>query len=142
MMTTATITYGLGGYLPEHPNGNVLEMVTDHGNGTGHRTTYHPDGTVATEADLTGLPIPAAPELGLELGPEAAAALATLAAIPADQLAAAVTAGAQFAERAGDLYAALEEIAPTNTARAAVEIVTDIALTAALTPTQQETPTP
>ena len=56
------ITYGLGGYLPEHPNGNVIEQTVDHGDGTGTRTTFHPDGTVDTVEQLTGLPIPPPPE--------------------------------------------------------------------------------
>ena len=56
------ITYGLGGYLPEHPNGNVIEQVVDNGDGTGTRTTFHPDGTVDTVEQLTGLPIPPPPE--------------------------------------------------------------------------------
>lgn len=49
-------TYGIGGYDPEHPNGNVIEQTVDNGDGTGTRTTYHPDGTVDTVEQLTGLP--------------------------------------------------------------------------------------
>ena len=49
-------TYGIGGFDPEHPNGNIVEQVIDHGDGTGTRTTYHPDGTVDSVEQLTGLP--------------------------------------------------------------------------------------
>lgn len=49
-------TYGVGGFDPEHPNGNVVERTVDNGDGTGTRTTYHPDGTVDTVEQLTGLP--------------------------------------------------------------------------------------
>ena len=49
-------TYGIGGYDPEHLNGNVIEQTIDNGNGTGTRTTYHPDGTVDTVEQLAGLP--------------------------------------------------------------------------------------
>ena len=55
------ITYGLGGYLPEHPNGNVIEQVVDNGDGTGTRTTYTPEGEVESVEELSGLPIPPAP---------------------------------------------------------------------------------
>ena len=57
-----SITYGLGGYDADHPNGNVVERTVDHGDGTGTRTTFHPDGTVDTVEQLTGLPIPPPPE--------------------------------------------------------------------------------
>lgn len=51
------ITYGLGGYLPEHPNGNVIEQVVDNLDGTGTRTTYTPEGEVDTVEQLEDLPI-------------------------------------------------------------------------------------
>lgn len=54
---SAQITYGLGGYDPDHPNGNVVEQVIDNGDGTGTRTVYNPDGTVASTEPLTGLPV-------------------------------------------------------------------------------------
>ena len=50
-------TYGVGGYKPEHPSGNIVEQTLDHGDGTGTRTTYHPDGTVDSVEQLSGLPI-------------------------------------------------------------------------------------
>ena len=40
----------------------VVEQVVDNGDGTGTRTTFHPDGTVDTVEQLTGLPIPEPPE--------------------------------------------------------------------------------
>ena len=43
-------------------NGNIVEQVVDNGDGTGTRTTFHPDGTVDTVEQLTGLPIPPPPE--------------------------------------------------------------------------------
>ena len=56
------ITYGLGGYLPEHPNGNVIEQVVDNGDSTGTRTTFTPEGEVESVEELSGLPIPPEPE--------------------------------------------------------------------------------
>jgi hypothetical protein len=43
-------------------NGNIVEQTVDNGDGTGTRTTFHPDGTVDTVEQLTGLPIPPPPE--------------------------------------------------------------------------------
>ena len=43
-------------------DGNIVERIVDHGDGTGTRTTFHPDGTVDTVEQLTGLPIPPPPE--------------------------------------------------------------------------------
>lgn len=59
---TAYEVYGVGGYDPDHPNGNIVAQTVDHGDGTGTRTTYLPDGTVDTVEQLTGLPIPPPPE--------------------------------------------------------------------------------
>lgn len=42
--------------------------------------------------------------------------------------------GAHLTSRAGDLWDALDQISQANTARAAIEVVTDAALTAATTP--------
>ena len=55
-------TYGIGGYLPDHPTGNIVEQIIDNGDGTGTRTTFDADGTVDTVEQLTGLPIPPPPE--------------------------------------------------------------------------------
>ena len=44
-------------------DGLTLEWrIVDNGDGTGTRTTFHPDGTVDTVEQLTGLPIPPPPE--------------------------------------------------------------------------------
>ena len=44
-------------------DGLTLEWrIVDNGDGTGTRTTFHPDGAVDTVEQLTGLPIPPPPE--------------------------------------------------------------------------------
>ena len=43
-------------------DGRLVEQIIDNGDGTGTRTTFHPDGTVDTVEQLTGLPIPPPPE--------------------------------------------------------------------------------
>ena len=43
-------------------DGILIEQTVDNGDGTGTRTTFHPDGTVDTVEQLTGLPIPPPPE--------------------------------------------------------------------------------
>ena len=43
-------------------DGRIVEQTVDNGDGTGTRTTFHPDGTVDTVEQLTGLPIPPPPE--------------------------------------------------------------------------------
>ena len=52
----------------------VRTVTQDNGDGTGTRTTYTPEGEVDTVVQLTGLPIPVAPE------PTAEERLATLVA--------------------------------------------------------------
>lgn len=74
--------YGPGGYNPDHPNGNIIEQTVDNGDGTGTRTTFHPDGTVDTVEQLTGLPIPPPPE------PDPMADMQAQLAAQQDQLAA------------------------------------------------------
>ena len=56
-----SITYGIGGYLPDHPNGNIVEQTVDNGDGTGTRTTYDADGNVTNTEQLTGLPVVVVP---------------------------------------------------------------------------------
>ena len=46
MMNTSTFADGV-----------LIEQTVDNGDGTGTRTTFHPDGTVDTVEQLTGLPI-------------------------------------------------------------------------------------
>lgn len=43
-------------------DGILVEQTVDNLDGTGTRTTYHPDGTVDSVEELTGLPIPPEPE--------------------------------------------------------------------------------
>lgn len=63
--------------------GVLVEQTIDHGDGTGTHTTFHPDGTVDTVTQLSGLPIPPPPELSPE---ERIAELeAALAAVSDDQ---------------------------------------------------------
>lgn len=43
-------TYGLGGFDPDHPNGNVIERTENNGDGTATRSTFDENGKpVATE---------------------------------------------------------------------------------------------
>ncbi len=42
----------------EYFDGVLAAEIIDHGDGTGTRTTYRPDGTVDTVEQLTDLPIP------------------------------------------------------------------------------------
>jgi hypothetical protein len=60
-------TYGHGGYLADHPNGNVIMRVVDNGDGTGTRTTYDEHGNETSVEQLTDLPIPepVSPEITL-----------------------------------------------------------------------------
>ena len=54
-------TTGIGGYDPNHPNGNIVEQTVDNGDGTGTRTTYDADGNVTSVEQLTGLPVVVVP---------------------------------------------------------------------------------
>jgi len=58
---SAQITYGIGGYIADHPNGNIVEQTVDHGDGTGTRTVYDADGNVTSVEQLTGLPVVVVP---------------------------------------------------------------------------------
>lgn len=66
-------TYGHGGYLADHPNGNVIMRVVDNGDGTGKRTTYDEHGNETSVEQLTGLPIPEAEPVEITLADVAAA---------------------------------------------------------------------
>ena len=68
-----SVTYGEGGYLKDHPNGNISERIVDNGDGTGVRTTYDADGNVTATENLTGLPIPAPAPVEVALADVAAA---------------------------------------------------------------------
>ena len=61
-VTGSREVYGVGGFLPDRPNGNVIEQTVDNGDGTGTRTTFDADGNVTSVEQLTGLPIPEPPE--------------------------------------------------------------------------------
>ena len=63
-------------------DGRLVERTVDNGDGTGTRTTFHPDGTVDTVEQLTGLPIPPPPE------PDPMADMQAQLAAQQDQLAA------------------------------------------------------
>ena len=71
MMNTSTFADGV-----------LIEQTVDNGDGTGTRTTFHPDGTVDTVEQLTGLPIPPPPE------PDPRADMQAQLAAQQDQLAA------------------------------------------------------
>ena len=71
MMNTSTFADGV-----------LIEQTVDNGDGTGTRTTFHPDGTVDTVEQLTGLPIPPPPE------PDPLADMQAQLAAQQDQLAA------------------------------------------------------
>ena len=55
-----------------YDHGVLVESTIDHGDGTGTRTTYNADGTVASAETITGLPVASFPPL------DATGALATL----------------------------------------------------------------
>ena len=63
-------------------DGVLIEQTVDNGDGTGTRTTFHPDGTVDTVEQLSGLPIPPPPE------PDPMADMQAQLAAQQDQLAA------------------------------------------------------
>ena len=52
-----SITYGIGGELSDHPNGNIVERIIDNGDGTGTRTTYDEHGNETSVEKLDDLPI-------------------------------------------------------------------------------------
>jgi hypothetical protein len=41
-----TVSYGIGGYQPDHPNGNIVEKVEDNLDGTATVTTWNKNGEV------------------------------------------------------------------------------------------------
>lgn len=61
-----SVSYGIGGYIADHPNGNVVEQTVDNGDGTGTRTVYDSGGNVTSTEQLTGLPIPTPPPPDLD----------------------------------------------------------------------------
>ena len=79
----------------EYFNGVLVAEIIDHGDGTGTRTTYSPDGTVDTVEHLTGLPIPD-PEPPVD--DPLAAVTALLAQVTPDQLARVLALGVAVTE--------------------------------------------
>ncbi len=66
-------SYFPGGWLPDHPNHNIVERIVDNGDGTGTRTTYDEHGNETSVEQLTGLPIPEAEPVEITLADVAAA---------------------------------------------------------------------
>ena len=106
------------------------EAYVDHGDGTGTLTVFHDDGT-ETATQLTDLPI-------IEEPPETAAD--KLAKLDPAQAEAVVTLGLGLIDKAGDLYSALAKMSASNTARPAIDLITDAVLTAALPLLAEDTP--
>lgn len=111
-----------------HADGSrtVTDLPDDGSPGT--VTTYGPKGKVVEVVEVPGQAAPApAPE------DNARQALVTIAQrIPPEQMGRAVLVGAALVARAGDLWDALTAIPDHDDARPSIEIVTDVALTAAL----------
>jgi len=114
-------------------NGVLVERTVDNGDGTGTRTTFHPDGTVDTVTPLTGLPIPP-PEPEPEPDGDIAAQVAVLTAqvdalltaqagVDPTVMAQLVTLGATLVGSADQLASALGTVSGSNTAKAPLQIV-------------------
>ena len=73
----------------------VRTVTAHHGDGTGTRTTYRPDGTVDTVEQLTGLPIPEPEPPAVD---PLAAVVALLAQVTPDQLARVLALGVAVTE--------------------------------------------
>jgi len=104
--------------------GRLVERTIDHGDGTGTRTTYRPDGTVDTVEQLTDLPIiepePAADPL--------AAITALLAQVTPEQLARVLALGVTITEP--DSVARLTTAVETGDLTDGVAVVAEAAVTA------------
>ena len=109
----------------EYFNGVLVAEIIDHGDGTGTRTTYRPDGTVDTVEQLTGLPIP-------EPEPPAddplAAITALLAQVTPDQLARVLALGVAVTEP--DSVARLTTAVETGDLADGIAVVAEAAVTA------------
>ncbi len=108
----------------EYFNGVLVAEIIDHGDGTGTRTTYRPDGTTATVEQLTDLPIiepePAADPL--------AAITALLAQVTPDQLARVLALGVAVTEP--DSVARLTTAVETGDLTDGMAVVAEAAVTA------------
>lgn len=109
----------------EYFDGVLVAEIIDHGDGTGTRTTYRPDGTVDTVEHLTGLPIP-------EPEPPAddplAAVVALLAQVTPDQLARVLALGVAVTEP--DSVDRLTTAVETGELADGVAVVAEAAVTA------------
>lgn len=112
-------------------DGILMERVADHGDGTGTRTTFHPDGTINTVEQLSGLPIPhpepePADDLAAQvetLTAQVGALLDAQAGIDPAVMAQLVTLGATLVGSADQLQSALTAVSGSNTAKAPLQIV-------------------
>jgi hypothetical protein len=112
-------------------DGVMVAQTIDHGDGTGTRTTFHPDGTVDTVEQLTGLPIPEPdpePAVGLAaqvetLTAQVDALLTAQAGVDPAVMAQLVTLGATLVGSADQLQSALTAVSGSNTAKAPLQIV-------------------
>lgn len=75
-----TVNYGIGGFLPDHPNGNITARTVDNGDGTATRTTYDGTGQVSDEVTFPFTPDPVLPTAADEVA-ELRATVAELLAI-------------------------------------------------------------
>lgn len=62
-----TVSYGIGGFMPDHPNGNITARTVDNGDGTATRTTYDGTGQVSDEVTFPFTPDPVPPTLDEEV---------------------------------------------------------------------------
>jgi hypothetical protein len=56
-MSINQIKYGIGGYDPDHPNQNIIEVIVDNNDGTAVRTLYNDDGSVKSVINMTDVPV-------------------------------------------------------------------------------------
>lgn len=108
----------------EYFNGVLVAEIIDHGDGTGTRTTYRPDGTVDTVEQLTGLPIPE-PEAADD---PLAAITALLTQVTPDQLARVLALGVAVTEP--DSIARLTTAVETGDLTDGMAVVAEAAVTA------------
>ena len=112
-------------------DGVLIERTVDHGDGTGARTTFLPDGTVDVVEELSGLPIPEPdpePAVGLAaqvetLTAQVDALLTAQAGVDPAVMAQLVTLGATLVGSADQLQSALTAVSGSNTAKAPLQIV-------------------
>ena len=115
----------------EYFDGVLVTEIIDHGDGTGTRTTFLPDGTVDVVEELSGLPIPEPdpePAVGLAaqvetLTAQVDALLTAQAGVDPAVMAQLVTLGATLVGSADQLQSALGAVSGSNTAKAPLQIV-------------------